>query len=87
MVPTLKKSLAALSSIGSVREELASVADDELHASLALVSAGRREGDDPLKTVGPSSLGFSASTGAHSASFVFMPGADWARSRWPWTRS
>src|SRR6266404_743856 len=40
-----QKSLAAISSIGSVRRELQQVADAELHASLAQVSVARPEED------------------------------------------
>src|SRR5438309_9896351 len=36
-----EKSLAALSSVGSVQEELKQIADPELHASLACVSRAR----------------------------------------------
>src|SRR6516225_5283726 len=44
-----QKSLEALGSIGSVREELSHIDDPDLHASLAQVSAARR--DDPYRTV------------------------------------
>jgi serine/threonine-protein kinase len=46
------RSLAAVSSIGSVRQELQKVADAELDASLAQVSAARPE-EDPWATHGP----------------------------------
>jgi eukaryotic-like serine/threonine-protein kinase len=60
-----EKSLAALSSVGSVREDLARIADPELHASLAQVSAARRDEDsDPFRTFGQASLGASTSAGS-----------------------
>ncbi len=40
-------SLAAVSSVGSVRQELEQVADPDLHASLAHVSMARKEEEDP----------------------------------------
>ena len=58
-----QKSLAALSSIGSVREDLSRVADTQLQASLVMVSAARRESDDPYNTLAASSLGTSTSEG------------------------
>ena len=43
-----QKSLASLSSIGSVREDLTSIPDPELHASLQQVTAARTDlEDDP----------------------------------------
>jgi hypothetical protein len=48
----VQKSLAAISSIGAVRQELQRVADPDLHASLAQVSAARPT-DDPWATQGP----------------------------------
>jgi eukaryotic-like serine/threonine-protein kinase len=59
-----EKSLAALSSIGSVREALSRIADDELHASLTHVSAARRNDDDPFRTMPQPSLGESTSDGS-----------------------
>ncbi len=47
------KSLAAVSSIGSVRQELERVADADLHASLAHVAAAQTD-DDPHATRPPS---------------------------------
>jgi serine/threonine protein kinase len=58
-----QKSLAALSSIGSVREDLSQIADAELHASLGHVAAART-GDDPYRTVGGASLGAPSALGA-----------------------
>jgi serine/threonine-protein kinase len=58
-----EKSLAALSSIGSVREDLTRIADRELHASLAHVSTATA-GEDPFQTVAPSSVGESTSAGS-----------------------
>src|SRR6516164_5394125 len=47
-----EKSLAALSSIGSVREDLSRIADPDLQASLPQVSAARQDhDDDPYRTV------------------------------------
>src|SRR5690242_20574563 len=49
------RSLAALSSVGPVHAELQQIADAELHASLAHVSAGHGDGEDrcatPVSTV------------------------------------
>jgi serine/threonine-protein kinase len=59
-----QKSLAAVSSIGSVQEELSRIADPDLQSSLPLVSAARKEPDDPFRTVAPSSLGESTWTGS-----------------------
>ena len=58
-----QKSLAALSSIGSVREGLSRIADSDVQASLGLVSAAREALDDPYATVTSSSLGASTSAG------------------------
>jgi hypothetical protein len=49
-----QKSLAAVSSIGSVRQYLQQIADPDLLASLAHVSAARNEGADPYATREPS---------------------------------
>jgi serine/threonine-protein kinase len=49
-----ERSLAALSSIGSVRERLKHVADPEVEASLAHVSQARQGEDDPHATRPPS---------------------------------
>jgi tetratricopeptide (TPR) repeat protein/serine/threonine protein kinase len=49
-----EKSLAAVSSVGSVRQQLEQIADPDLHASLAHVSADRQVGDDPHATRPPS---------------------------------
>jgi eukaryotic-like serine/threonine-protein kinase len=60
-----ERSLAALSSIGPVREDLSRIADPDLHASLAHVSAARKEPeDDPYRTVTQASLGESTSAGS-----------------------
>ena len=58
-----RRSLAALSSIGSVREDLSRVADAQIQASLAMVSAARGGPDDPYNTVAAPSLGISTSAG------------------------
>ena len=58
------KSLAALSSIGSVLADLSRIADPELHTSLAQVSAARGNNDDPLRTMSQASLGASTSAGS-----------------------
>ena len=58
-----EQSLAALSSIGSVRDDLSRVADPDVQASLAHVSATRRNEDDPFRTVASSSVGESTSAG------------------------
>ena len=58
-----RKSLAALSSIGPAREELSRVADPDVQASLACVSAVRKDQDDAYGTMASSSLGASTSAG------------------------
>jgi serine/threonine protein kinase len=58
----LEVSLRHLSSISSVREDLARIADADLQASLAHVSAAR-PGDDPYRTLSQLSLGESTSIG------------------------
>jgi serine/threonine-protein kinase len=58
-----ERSLAALSSIGSVRDDLSRVADPDAQASLAHVSTARRDEDDPFRTVASSSVGESTSAG------------------------
>jgi serine/threonine protein kinase len=60
-----QNSLAALSSIGTFRDDLARIADPDIQASMPLISAAHanREGD-PYRTVSPPSLGESSSTGA-----------------------
>jgi hypothetical protein len=57
-----QKSLAAVSPVGSVRQELQKVADPEVQASLAHVSAARQAEDDPYPTRLPS-VGTSTSSG------------------------
>ncbi len=57
-----RESLKALSSIGSVRRDLSRIADADLHASLAQVSAARFD-DDPYRTLSQVSLGESTSAG------------------------
>jgi serine/threonine-protein kinase len=57
------RSLAALSSIDSVRADLSRIADPDLQASLVHVSAGRRD-EDPNRTVSYVSLGESTSAGS-----------------------
>ena len=80
-----QKSLAALSSIGSVREELSRIADPDLQASLPHVSAAR-----PNKTTIPNRTIASARSWATrrrpAPAFAFsgrMPREDWARSSSP----
>ena len=59
-----EKSLAALSSIGSVRDDLSRIADPDVQASLAHVSAARQDrDDDPYRTVSPACVGDSTSAG------------------------
>jgi serine/threonine protein kinase/tetratricopeptide (TPR) repeat protein len=58
-----EQSLAAVSSIASVRQELEQIADSDLHASLAKVSVNRAEDDDSYPTRPPSSLGAPTSAG------------------------
>jgi tetratricopeptide (TPR) repeat protein/serine/threonine protein kinase len=56
------QSLAAVSSVGSLREDLKRIADPDLHASLAHVSAARQVEEDPYVTRA-SSVGLPTSTG------------------------
>src|SRR5438105_270537 len=56
------KSLAALSSIDSVRDELERIADPDVHASLGQLSTPLLAKDDPYATR-PPSAGISSSTG------------------------
>jgi len=60
-----QKSLAAVSSIGSLRQQLEQLADPDLHDSLAHVSAARAADDvgDPFATHPPSSVGTPTSSG------------------------
>jgi hypothetical protein len=58
-----QRSLAALSSIGSVRDDLSRVADPDVQASLTQVSAARQGDEDPYRTVAQSSLGAPTSAG------------------------
>jgi hypothetical protein len=48
-----ERSLAAVSSVGSVRQELQQIADADVQASLAHVSAGRPAGEDSWATKPP----------------------------------
>jgi serine/threonine protein kinase/Flp pilus assembly protein TadD len=57
------KSLAALRSVGPVPQELQQIADAELHASLAHVSAAPGDGADPCATTGVATVGLPTSTG------------------------
>jgi hypothetical protein len=57
-----QQSLAAVSSVGSLRQELEQVADSDLHASLAHVSAAAKE-KDPYATEPPPSVGTPTSSG------------------------
>jgi len=59
-----QRSLAALSSISSVREELSRIADPDLQASLPHVAAAQfDQDDDPNRTMPSTSLGDSTSAG------------------------
>ena len=59
-----QRSLAALSSIGSVHEGLSRIADPDLQASLLVVSSARADQDrDPYRTVTQLSIGDRASAG------------------------
>jgi len=61
----LEESLAALSSLGSVRDDLERLYDADLQGTLDHVPAARTEQDDDVyRTVPPSSVGDSTSTGA-----------------------
>ena len=59
-----QKSLAAVSSIGSLREVLSRIADPDLQASLPHVSAARSDqDDDPNRTIPSTIVGGSTSAG------------------------
>ncbi len=58
------KSLAAVGSVSSVRDELRQIADPELHASLAHVAQQRDREDDPYATATGVAVGASTSSGA-----------------------
>jgi hypothetical protein len=59
-----EKSLAALSSIGSLREELFRIADPDLKASLPHVAAARPDQDnDPNRNIASTIVGASTSAG------------------------
>jgi WD40 repeat protein/serine/threonine protein kinase/tetratricopeptide (TPR) repeat protein len=58
-----QKSLASLSSIGSVRDDLERVADDDLHKSLAAVAEDRANLVDPGATAASPSVGEATSIG------------------------
>jgi tetratricopeptide (TPR) repeat protein/tRNA A-37 threonylcarbamoyl transferase component Bud32 len=57
-----QRSLAAVSSLGPVRDDLRRIADSDLQASLAHVSAAR-PADDPAATRAPSTVGTPTSAG------------------------
>jgi hypothetical protein len=57
-----RASLEALSSIGSVRQDLSRIADADLQAGLTQVSAAHQD-DDPYRTVPQPSVGDSTSAG------------------------
>jgi eukaryotic-like serine/threonine-protein kinase len=59
----LQNGLAALSTIGSVREDLSRIADSELEASLRHVSSAHHD-DDPYRTVAQLSVCEAASAGS-----------------------
>ncbi len=58
----IERSLAALSSIGSVREDLSRIDDAELRTCLSHVSAAIRDQTDRFDTVAPASVGESTSS-------------------------
>jgi serine/threonine-protein kinase len=58
-----EKSLAAVSSIASVRQQLQQVADPEVQASLAVVARDRATEPDPHATVAPASVGTPTASG------------------------
>jgi serine/threonine protein kinase len=62
-----EKSLASLSSLGSVRKELQQIADPDLHKSLAHVSAARRAGQDEGATPDPDATPLPPSAGQSSS--------------------
>ena len=57
-----EKSLAALSSIGSLRDDLARIADSAVQASLGHVATAQRD-EDPYRTVSQASLGAPSAIG------------------------
>ncbi len=83
-----EKSLAALSSIGSVRDDLSRVADPDVQETLAHVSTARRIGTMIRTGLLPGPPWASQRPPVpDSASSALMPGEGWARSSWPWTPS
>ena len=75
-----RKSLASVSSIGSVRDELSRIADPDVQASLPHVAAARSDRvNDPQRTVTQPAVGDSTSAGAVFAFCGPMPREDWVR--------
>src|SRR5262249_32600864 len=58
-----QQSLAAVSSLGSLRDELQSIADPDVQASLGVAASARPDVDDPYATVAPESVGAATSAG------------------------
>jgi serine/threonine-protein kinase len=58
-----QKSLAAVSSLGSARQDLEAIADPDVQASLGVAAAARRAADDPDATIAPESVGAASSAG------------------------
>jgi hypothetical protein len=81
-----EKSLAAVSSVGSVRQELEQIVDDELRASLVHVSAARSADSDPFATRRPRRVRPLLPV-CVSASCDRTREADWARCLWPTIRN
>jgi tetratricopeptide (TPR) repeat protein/tRNA A-37 threonylcarbamoyl transferase component Bud32 len=57
------RSLASVSALGSVRQDLEAISDADLGGRLGHVPAGAISGDDPYRTRGPDSVGTPTSTG------------------------
>jgi hypothetical protein len=76
-----QKSLAALSSVGSVREDLSRIADPELNASLGHVSAARHGREhDPARTLAPTASAARRPPEPASSFCGPMPSGGWVKS-------
>src|SRR5262245_26378545 len=59
-----RKSLAAVSSLGSARKDLGAIADPDVQASLGVAASARcAAGDDPDATIAPEGVGAATSAG------------------------
>jgi len=81
-----EKSLATVSSVGSVRQELQQIADPDVHASLAHISAAVNADEDPFATR-PTSVGTATAAGLRFR--ILRPHAQGGLGvvLWPMTKS